>query len=194
MKSLLTGCVVALALGATAGAQDSTVKSTTKVKADDARTVTMTGCLQQSPGNASFMLSGAMTASGEDLTAKTKIKSDVDKDDTTVTSKSSTKVDRDDRSVGTSGVATSYEVTAREGVDLAAHVGQQVQIAAVMLDPATSGDDDAKVKIEDRTKVKTEDAPDEKVQTKTKAELPRAPHATLTAVSVKQLAATCAAQ
>ena len=39
----------ALAVTASAGAQDSTVNSRTEIKADDAKVVTMTGCLRQDP-------------------------------------------------------------------------------------------------------------------------------------------------
>ena len=49
MRALITG-IIALALGVTAGAQDSTVKSQTKVSGEDARAVTMRGCLQQTAG------------------------------------------------------------------------------------------------------------------------------------------------
>lgn len=191
MRALAATCAIALALGLPVGAQDTTVTSKTKVDADDARTVVMTGCLQQAPGTGLFTLAGATGASGEDLTVKSKVKTDVDSDDTTVTTRSRAEVDdTDERPVGTSGTARTYEVTARAGVDLAAHVGHKVEIAAVMLDPA-DGDDDADVEIEQRTKTRVDDAPDSKVKTETEAELPRGAHARLTAISVKPLASTC---
>ena len=57
----------------------------------------------------------------------------------------------------------------QQGVELASHVGQQVQVTAVALD-AKKGDDDAKVKIEDETKVDRENAPDAKVKSRTEAD------------------------
>lgn len=190
MKALIPACAMAIAMAAAVHAQDSTVTSKTQVSADDARTVVATGCLQQAPGTKTFTLAGASMVTGEDLTAKTRVKTDVDKDDTTVKAESTTKVDRDDRAVGTSGTVKAYELSPRAGVDLSAHVGKQVEISAVMLD-AAKGDDDAEVKIKEETKTKVDDAPDSKVESVTKAELPRGDNARLTVVSVKQIAASC---
>src|SRR5262245_27531686 len=94
MRVLISACAVSLALAAPGYAQDSTVRSKTKVKADDARTVVMTGCLTQS--NGSYMLSAATTAAGEDLTVKSKVKTDVDDDDATVETRTNARIDRDD--------------------------------------------------------------------------------------------------
>ena len=197
MKKLFTSSALALALGATAlAAQDNTVKSETKVKGDDARSITMTGCLvQQSAGL--FTITGDATSTGEDLTLKSKTKTDVDDEKTKVTSKTESKVDATDKdkkdgAVGTSGSSQVFEVSAKEGVDLAAHAGHQVRISGMMLDAATKGDDDAKVKIEEKTKVEREDAPDGKVNSKTKAELPRGAHARLMAMSVEPTGESCA--
>ena len=190
MKTLITGTIVALALGVSAAAQDSTVKSRTKVSGDDARAVTMTGCLQQSAAGG-FTLLGGVTASGEDLKSKSKVKTDVDKDDTTVKSKSQTKLDNDDHKVGTAGAATTYAVSPRQGVDLASHAGQEVEITAVMIDPRTGGDKTADIKVKDQTKIDTDNAPDAKIQSRTKAEVPRGATAQLMAMSVKSLGRTC---
>jgi hypothetical protein len=191
MKALIAACAMAVAFSVAAGAQDSTVKSRTRVKADDdARTMVMTGCLQAADGNM-FMLSGAMARTGDDLTSRTKTKTDIDRDKTKVKSKTTAKVDDGDRTIGTAGATMTYAVEPRAGVDLASHVGQQVEIAAVMLDPARRGDDDAKVKIEDRTKTDVDDAPDSTVRSKTKLELPRGATARLMAISVKQVAPNC---
>jgi hypothetical protein len=191
MKSLITGSIVALALGVTAAAQDSTVKTQTKVSGDDARAVTMRGCLQQTSGDPGFLLLGAVKASGEDLEAKTKVKTDVDDDDTTVKSKTATKIDKSDDTVGTSGAAVTYAVSPRQGVDLATHAGEEVEITAVMVDARDGGDKDADVKIREKTKVDNDDAPDAKVQSTTKAELPRGAANRLMAMSVKSLGRSC---
>ena len=193
MKRLIPACAIAAALAVSANAQDTTVKSKTKVKADDARTVTMTGCLQQGTDGSTFTLAGAMNTLGEDLEAKSKVKTDVDDDETKVKSKTRTEVEHPD-TVGTAGATTTYELMPREGVNLTPHVGHTVEITALMLDPATGGDDDAKVKIKDKTKVKTDDAPDAKMQSKTKMELPRGENARLTVVSVKHMSPTCTMQ
>jgi hypothetical protein len=186
MKRLLPVCLLAAALGATASAQDNTVKSKTQVKTDDAQTVYMRGCLAQNTSTGIFTLTNATAVTGDDLTAKSKVKTDVDRDDTTVTSR--TKVDTDARGVGTSGVVGVYEITGREGVNLSAHVGHQVQIAAVMV-PAGSGDADVKVK--EQTKTKNDNAPDSKNKTTTKTDIDRGATPRLAAVSLTQVSDHC---
>jgi hypothetical protein len=190
MRRLISACAFALAIGATAVAQDNTVKSKTTVSGDDAHAVTMQGCLQQS-GPGRFMLLGGVTAAGEDLTAKNKVKTDVDGDDTTVKSKGTTKIDNDDHAVATAGTSSSYVVTGKEGVDLAIHAGQQVEITAVMIDARAGGDKDADLKIKEKTEVARDDAPDSDVKSKTKAEVARGASAQLMAMSVKSLGRSC---
>lgn len=194
MKALITGSLVALALSVTAAAQDSTVKSQTKVSGDDAKAVVMRGCLQQTAAGNGFLLIGAVTASGEDLKQKSKVKTDVDDDKTTVKGKSTTKID-DDKSVATSGSTAAYAVSPRSGVELASHAGEEVEITAVMVDARTKGGDkEADVKIKDQTKIDRDNAPDSKVQSKTKAEVARGPLPQLLASSVKSLGRPCSIQ
>jgi hypothetical protein len=186
MNRLIPVCVLAAALGVTAYAQDSTVKTKTQVKTDDAHTMYMRGCLAQNTATGIFTLSGATAVTGDDLTAKSKVKTDVDKDDTTVTAR--TKVDTDDARVGTGGVVGIYEITGRDGVNLAAHVGHEVQVAAVMVE---AGKGDADVKIKQQTKTDNDDAPDAKSKTTTKAEIDRGATPRLAAVSLTDVSPTC---
>jgi len=191
MKAVITGSLVALAMSVTAAAQDSTVKSQTKVSGDDARTVVMRGCLQQTAAGNGFVLLGGVTAAGEDLKSKSKVKTDVDEDNTTVKSRTDTKVDNDDHAVATSGAASSYAVTPRAGVDLAAHAGEEVEIGAVMIDARKGGDKDADLKIKENTKIDRDDARDSKEKSTTKAEVSRGPLPQLMAMSVKSLGRSC---
>jgi hypothetical protein len=190
MRAFVPACTLALALSATAYAQDSTVKSKTKVKVDDARAVVMTGCLTQA--GAAYMLSGVVTAAGEDLTIRSRVKTDVDDDDVTVKTRTEAEIDDDDDVVGTSGIASMYLLEPRSGVNLATHVGHRVEIAGVMLAPAR-GDDDAEVTIREDTRIKRDDAPDARVKSRTETELPRGAHARLSVVSVKPLSGACPA-
>jgi len=190
MKALIMGSLVALALGATAAAQDSTVKSKTKVSGDDAHAVVMRGCLQRTTADG-FLLLGAVTGSGEDLTSKTKTKTDVDKHDTTVKSKTDTKIDHDGHGVATAGSSASFAVTPRQGVDLATHAGEEVEISAVMIDARKGGDKTADVTIKNQTKVDRDDAPDAKTESKVKAEVPRGATPQVMAMSVKSLGRSC---
>src|SRR5688572_32032222 len=76
--------VVLLAVGVTVSAQDTTVKSRTKVEADEAQVVSMKGCLRQDVSTRAYMLVGTVEATGENVTNESKVKIDRDKDETTV--------------------------------------------------------------------------------------------------------------
>jgi hypothetical protein len=192
---LIPASALALGLGAVVQAQDSTVKSRTQVKTDDASAIVMTGCLQAVPGSDGFTLTGAVASAGKEAESKSKIKTDVDKDDTTVKGKTRTEIEHGDHSVGTSGLSSTYAVTPRAGVDLAAHVNEHVEITAVMVDAAKKGgDDDAKVKVNEKTKADNEDAPDAKAKSTTKIEVPRGPLPRLMAMSVKTIGPSCSGQ
>src|SRR5918992_384618 len=175
MNRLFAVCAIVAAFAISTSAQDTTVKSRTKVDADDAKIVMMTGCLQSGTGEV-FTLTGAKAVVGDDLEARSKTKVDVDDDETEVKTKTRTEVERDDdddKPVGTAGAATSYELIPKEGVNLTPHVGHRVEITAVALDKKSATDDDAEVEIETKTKVEREDQPDTRMKSKTEAELPR---------------------
>jgi hypothetical protein len=182
--------VVALVLGmaVSVAAQDSTVRSTTKVSGDDARALTLTGCLERGPAGV-FSLHNATGRSSDEVTTKSKVETDVDGDNVKTKSRTEVEHDDDDRSDIT-GLKASYELSPNQGVELASHVGQQVQITGVAL-AAKKGDDDAKVKIEDETKVDRENAPDSKVKSRTEAELSRGDHSKVIVLSVRTIAPSC---
>lgn len=184
--------VVALALGvaASAAAQDSTVKSRTKVSGDDARALTLTGCLERGPAGF-FSLNNASARTSDEVTTKSRVETDVDDHGDNVKTKSRTEVDHDDgRRAGVAGLKASYELTPNQGVDLASHIGEQVLVTAVAVE-RKKGDDDAKVKIEEDTKIDREGAPDSKVKSRTEAEIPRGDHTRVTVLSVKTVAPSC---
>lgn len=190
MKLVMTTCALAFAFAVSMSAQDTKATTKTTVKADDAKTILMTGCLQQGATPGSFALLGSITKGGDDLKSKTVVKTDVDKDKTEVNTKETTEIEHGNRAaVGTS--YTTYELTPKDGVNLIPHVGHKVEIAAVMLEPAKGSDKDATITIKEDTKVEIENAPDVRSQTKTKAELPRGPQARLMALSVKHVSPTC---
>src|SRR5688572_1679980 len=84
-----------------AGGQGSTSAQGSSSRANDtAKPIVVTGCITGTAG--SFRLTNAMAASS---TAKP-----------------------GDNAIGTSGVASSYDLTARAGVDLSSHVGHKVEI------------------------------------------------------------------
>jgi len=180
---------VAAALSAPAFAQDSKVKSRTDIKADDAKVISMVGCLRSDPRTNGYSLVGHIAAAGDDVTAKSRVKTDVDKDKTTVEGKTEVKGDKDKKAVATAGDIATYALLAAPDVNLAPNVGQQVQISALQVE---KGHGDAEVKIKDQTKVERENAPDSKSDSKTKLELPRSANAAYTVVSVKSLGTACA--
>jgi hypothetical protein len=187
MRRMMTTCALVAAAAVAAGAQDTTVKSRTEVKADDATVVSLTGCLKQASPGGPFMLTGTMAAAGDEVDTRTRVKTDVDDDQVEVRAKTESKADD---AVGTSGALTSYVLVPRSGVSLAPHVGHQVQISAVTLDP---GEDDAEVKIKDKTTVDPDDAPARTGRSQTKIEVEGLKHGQYAVVSVKALATPCAA-
>ena len=193
MSRFLSACAIVVASAIAISAQDQTVKTKTKVDADDAKVVTMTGCLQSGATADVFTLNDATSVAGEDLEARSKTKVDVDDDETEVKTKTRTEVERadEDTPVGTSGAVASYELMPKEGVNLTSHIGQRVEITAVALDKKSATDDDADIEIETKTKVEREDAPDTKVKSDTEAELPRGDKPRLTVVTVKPLGESC---
>ncbi len=180
---ITTGAIVA-ALAAGTAAQDNTVKSRTKIKADDAKVVTMTGCLREGIGG-TYTLVGTTAAAGDELTNKTKVRTDVDNDKTTVKGKSTTKAD--DGAVATAGAVSTYTLIPGQ-VNLSSQVGHQVQISGLIVD---RGEGDAEVKVKDKTTVDPDNAPDHSARTTTKLDVPRSPYGTYTVVSVKSLGTTC---
>jgi hypothetical protein len=190
MHRIIPVAALALSIAVSAAAQDNTVKSKTKVKADDARAITLVGCLDRGPGNV-FTLQNAIAGTGKEVTTKSKVETDVDNHGKDVKTKSESEIDRDaSRHAGIAGLKGSYELTPQQGVDLASHVGHQVQITAVALD-RKKGDDDAKVKIEEETKIDRDNAPDSKVKTRTEATLARGDQSKVVVLSAKTLAPTC---
>ena len=85
----------------------------------------------------------------------------------------------------------SYTLVPRDGVALAPHVGHRVELVGVVVDAAKKGDDDAKVKIDEKTQVKREDAPDSKSDTTTKARIARGPNAQFAVTSLKMISPVC---
>ena len=121
MKKWISASALAAALAVTAHAQDNTVKSRTQIKTDDAKAITATGCLVQGIVPGSFALRGGITASGDELTTKSRTKTDVDKDGSRVQSDTRTSADGDHSRVG-AGSIIIYELSPRAGVNLAANV------------------------------------------------------------------------
>jgi hypothetical protein len=188
MRHTVLVAFVAAALSAPAIAQDSKVQSRTDIKADDAKVISMVGCLRSDPVTNGYTLVGHIAAAGDDITAKSTVKTDVDKDKTKVQGKTEVKGDKD-KGVATAGSIATYALLAGPNVNVASYVGQQVQVSALQVE---KGHGDADVKIKDQTKVERENAPDSKSSSKTKLELPRSPNAAYTVVSVTSLGTRCA--
>lgn len=187
MKKLLPTCAIAAALAAGVHAQDSTSTTRTQVKADDAKAITATGCLVSGLAPGAFALRGAVTARGEEVTSTTRTKTDVDRDESRVRSETRTKADGDHDRVR-SGTVVLYDLSPRAGIDLAAHVGQQVQLTAIMLD---RGKGDSDVKITEENKVEREGARDSKTRTESKVTVDRGNGPRLNVISVKPLGQSC---
>jgi hypothetical protein len=165
MVRIFSSCALALFAAAALHAQDTTIKTETRIKADDAKVMTISGCLGGGPSN--FTLSNVVAAA-----------SPSDKKD-------------DRKAAGTAGLLDSYVLMARDGVSLAAHVGHRVELMGVVVPPATKGDDDAKIEVKEQTQVKRENAPDSKTETTTKARIARGAEAQFAVTSLKMISPVC---
>lgn len=164
MRRAIFTCALAICVGAvSAHAQDAKIKSETRIKADDAKVVTMTGCLQGGPSL--FTLANANLSKDEAKKLR--------------------------KSVGTSGTAGIYDLTPREGVELGNLVGQQVEVTGVMIPAATAHDKHTTIEIKEKTKVEAEHQPDQKTESKTKAEIAKGERPTFSVVSVKPHGTSC---
>ena len=188
MRLFVSTGVALLAFTVAAGAQDSTVRSRSNVKADDAQVVAMTGCLRQDQATRAYLLVGKVTAAGENVRTEEKTKTDIDSDKATVRSRTTTKAD--DGAVAADGGGSVYALVPRAGVDLASQVGHRVQLSAIIVEP---GKGDADVRIDDKTRVDQENGRDTSSRSKTKVELPRGAIGQYTVVSVKSAGGTCSA-
>ena len=84
MRRLLSAGAFAMAMSIAASAQDSTIRSRTDIKTDDAKVFSMTGCLQRdAAGN--FSLHGTAVKSREGITTETKVETETDRDEQKVT-------------------------------------------------------------------------------------------------------------
>jgi hypothetical protein len=187
MRLVFPVAITVAALSVALSAQDGKVRSRTNIKADDATVTSMTGCLGQEVGSGVYTFNGTVATSGKEIETNSKVKTDVDKDKTTVRGRTETKAN--DGAVATAGNASTFLLVPGNNVDLASHVGERVQISAIMVKP---GRGDADVKIRDKTKVDPEGAPDAKSQSKTKLELPRTPAGQYTVMSITPTGSRCA--
>lgn len=167
MGRVFASCGVALLAAVTVSAQDTTIRSETQIKADDAKVMTLTGCLAGGPSE--FILNNAVTST---------VAGKKDKDD-------------DKKTVGTSGEVSSYALVSKDGLSLAPHVGHRVELVGVMVERKKGSDDDAKIQVTEKTEVEREGAPDSKVETTTKARVPRGPAPQFAVTSLKMVSPIC---
>lgn len=186
MSRILSICALATAATVGLAAQDSTVKSRTQVTTDEAKAVSMSGCLQQG-ASGMYMLTGSLVRGDDDLTSNARVETDVDRDETEVTATTRTRTD--DGAVATSGAVSTFALIAPKSVNLTPHVGRQVQVAAVVVDRDHR---DADVTIEEKTTVDPDNGRDTTTRSRTKIEVTRAEPGQYTVVSVTPLGASCA--
>jgi len=187
MKRWISACAVAAACAVTAHAQDSTTTTKTQIKADDAKAITATGCLVPGLAPDVYALRGSIIARGKEVTNQTRTKADVDGDESRVRTDSKTKAEGGHDRVN-SGTVVVYDLSPQAGVNLAPHVGQQVQLTAILLD---RGKGDADVKIKENTKVEREHAPDSETKRDSKITVARGEGPRLNVISVKPLGQPC---
>ena len=185
MRHIIYGCAAALALSVGVAAQDSEVRSRTEIKTDDATAYSMTGCLRRDvAGN--FTLYGTAVKSRDGVTTETKVRTENDRDESKVTTETRTRAENG--RVGTSGTMATFLLRPRETVALSEHVGKQVQLSAIMVDPDHK---DAEVKIEEKTTVDPARGDDRTRRSRTEIEIDNSAGVHYTVVSVKPLGTSC---
>src|SRR6185436_3934422 len=128
MYRIIPVAALALGMAVSAAAQDSTVTSKTKVSGDDARALTLTGCLERGPAGV-FTLNNATARSSEEVTTKSKVETDVDNHGNDVKTKSRTDVEHEDgRRAGIAGLKATYELSPHQGAEHAPPIGEQVLV------------------------------------------------------------------
>jgi hypothetical protein len=186
MKRLIATGAIAGAFAVSAYAQDSTSTTRTQVRADDAKAVTATGCLVPGASSGSFALKGAITARGEEVSSKTQTRTEVDRDESRVRTETRTRAEGDGDRAG--GAVLFYNLNPRAGVDLASHVGQQVQLTAIVLE---RGEGDAEVKVREETRVDREKGNDSRTRTESRITVDRNNGPRLNVISLKALGGSC---
>jgi hypothetical protein len=163
MRRLLSSSVIALIAAASVSAQDATIKSETRIRADDAKVRSFTGCITGGP--TTFTLTNVAPVNTSDKPS--------------------------DKPVGTSGATVAYLLTAKEGVTLAPHVGHKVEVAGVVIPAAKDGDKDAKVEVRERTEIQRDGAPDSQSETRTRSTIPRGATDQFAVASIKMISPVC---
>lgn len=187
MRRIIYGCAAALAVSVSvsAAAQDTEVRSRTEIKTDDATAYSMTGCLGRDvAGN--FTLYGTAVKARDGVTTETRVRTENDRDESKVTTTTRTKAENG--RVGTSGTLVTFLLRPRETVALSEHIGKQVQLSAIMVDPDAK---DAEVTIEEKTTVEPARGGDRTTRTRTEIEIENDAGLQYTVVSVKPLGTSC---
>ena len=109
MLRVIWTVTIACAFAVSVFAQDPTSQYKPAPKADTAKTFTVTGCLQAGADASTFTLTNVKSAQAAAKPAETPAAPEA---------------------VGTAGAAKTYELVAKEGVNLTPHVGHQVEITA----------------------------------------------------------------
>jgi hypothetical protein len=135
MRQFIVAIATALAVGSFAvHAQEATVKSTTKVKGDDVKPVTFTGCLQTGTEAHSFILDKVVPVSSNTKTEVTGTSGQITKTTT-----------------------TTYALVPAERVELQQYVGHKVEVTGIQLSGDSKTETRTKVEREDAKDVKTKE-------------------------------------
>jgi len=84
-----------------------------------------------------------------------------------------------------------YALVPREGLDIGPYINQKVELTGVVVLPATKGDRDDKIKIEETTKTAVTNGPDTKSTAATTVKVARGPMNQFLVASVKALSPHC---
>ena len=163
MRRVFISGALALAAAVPLAAQDTTIRRETRIKADDARVMAIRGCL--GGGAPNFVLTNVVAAELPEGKGGERARA--------------------------SAPVNSYALVPREGLSLAAHVGQRVELVGVVVEAAQKGEGDAKIEVREKTEVERDGAPDTRTETTTKARIARGPTAQFAVTSAKMISPVC---
>jgi hypothetical protein len=117
MKFAIPVFALAVASIVPVSAQNGAATTRTKTKADDTRTITMTGCVREDPVKHTYSLVGTMAAAVDP-------------------SRPSTNVEKS--AVGTTGSMATYPLLSPAEVELSTYVGKRVEMSVIKTLPTDS--------------------------------------------------------
>ena len=164
MRRVIAAVAIVLGFTFTSSAigQDTSVKTKTKVKGDDAQTVTYTGCVQTGAQTRTFVLSKVMPVG------------------------QTTETTTDSSGVSSATTTTTYALIPGDTVQITEYVGHKVEVTGMLVPILLHHHDGPPYDMSVKTKTKVDGDTQRKEEVKTESDLPQ-----FHVISVRNLAERC---